>query len=406
MAPWRPRRAPLLAVIALLAALGAAGPAGAQAPAMRAAPEAAPVAVRVEAPTAIELPVTLQRGRIRVRAEAGLDARAAAVAERADEVLAAIADDLRGLAVPAVVELRIVRDAADMSRAAPGGRVPPWAAGVAYPALGVVVVALWRGPSTLDLEGTVDHELAHLALGAALGDAAPRWLHEGFAYLHSTDVSWERSRTLAGMAWFGSTIDLDDLEHAFPAEELPASRAYAQSYDFVAFLARRGRWGEPGDRGDRFPFQRFLAEVAATRDVDAAAQRAFGRPIDQLFEEWRADLRGRFMFLPIGLALLAAWLAVVVLLVVAWRKRRRQNAQRLAEWDRQERAREEARAAEPPAPRLVPAVPVWAGPSWAPPGAPVSEPPQDELEVELEEDTDEGSPRPPPPPRRPPSPPN
>ena len=57
----------------------------------------------------------------------------------------------------------------------------------------------------------------------------PRWLNEGFAYLHSSDFSFERSRTLTGMAWTGDVIPLAEIDGRFPARELAAHRAYAQS---------------------------------------------------------------------------------------------------------------------------------------------------------------------------------
>lgn len=398
-----------LAALAIVAMLLGNGP-----PSFR-EPTQAPVTMEraQEGPLGMDLPIRLEQGRILVRAEAGLGDEAQRVLANADLTLQVIAEDLPGLAVPRVIEIRLVRDAADMQKVAPrGGRVPDWAAGVAYPRAGVLVVATFRGAGAIDVDDTVDHELAHLALGAALGDAAPRWLHEGFAYLHSTDWSWQRTQTLAGMAWFGSTIPLEDLDLGFPAQELPASRAYAESYDFVAFLARRGRWPEATDDGDRYPFQQFLVQVARTGDVEAAAQRAFGRRLPELFEEWRSDLKGRFMFLPVGMFLIALWFFAVVLLVLGWRRRRRQNKQRLADWARQERAAAAARERDfadgPPNPRLVPAVPVWSGPRWAPPDAQIVEPPEEDLDVMLEDkgDDDDGKPRPPPPPRRPPSAPN
>ncbi len=410
LAPW----IRLLAILAMLAGLAAS--ALAQTPGMRAAPpaddlgRAAPTRMSAQAARdatpALPLPFVTEDGRIVVRAEAGLEGLAVRVAARADEELRAIATDLRGLPVPDVVEIRLVHDAADLGRAAPPGRgAPAWAAGVAYPDVGVVVVATYRGPSSIDVGGTVDHELAHLALGAALGAAAPRWLHEGFAWLHSSDWSFDRTQTLTNMAWFGSVISLDDLQHGFPMEEAPASRAYAQSYDFVGFLARRGRWPEATDDGDRYPFQVFLAQLAATGDLDQAAQRAYGRPMSLLFEEWEADLEARYMFLPVGIALGLLWLFAVVLLVLGWRRRRRQNRVRLAEWDRREadaaaRFAEQARAERgdgpPPIPRLVPVVPVWSGPSWAPPGARVSEPADEDVDLDavLEDDGDDDDDRP------------
>src|SRR5262249_12695472 len=157
---------------------------------------------RVQLPPApdgdVALPVTVVRGRVTVRAERGADGALPAIAARADRALAESAADLPGLPVPAHVEVRGVRDAADLARAAPPGRgARAWAAGVAFPDLGVVVVALHRGGDVLDVAGTTAHEMAHLALGAAFGAAgtaapngsvtrggprAPRWLHEGFAW--------------------------------------------------------------------------------------------------------------------------------------------------------------------------------------------------------------------------------
>ncbi|MGE3548233.1 MAG: hypothetical protein AB7L28_30205, partial [Kofleriaceae bacterium] len=251
------------------------------------------------APSLVDLGRT---GRITMRTEPGLEATGRQLAKQGDEILQRIADDLIDLPVPRAVEVRLVRDAADLSEVAPAGRgAPPWAIGVAYPDLGIVSIAMRRGHSMVDAMSTLRHELGHIALGVAIGTRAPRWLHEGFAYQHSAEWTWERTETLAGMTWFDSFIPLEELDRSFPAEELPANRAYAESYDFVGYLSRRGRWEDRADDGDRWAFRRFLSEVGKTGDLDAAAKHAFGRPLRELFEEWRQDLSSRYMFVPIGL---------------------------------------------------------------------------------------------------------
>src|SRR5262249_4837397 len=127
-----------------------------------------------------------------------------------------------------------VREARDLNAVAPPGRgAPAWAIGVAWPDLGIVAIALRREATVVEPIATLRHELAHLALGAALGDRAPHWLHEGFAYQHSAEWSEQRVETLAGMAWLDSTIPLADLDRSFPDGELVAHRAYAESFDFV-----------------------------------------------------------------------------------------------------------------------------------------------------------------------------
>ena len=283
---------------------------------------------------------------VTVTAAPGLEDVGRRLADASGAALARIAEDLPDLPVPRAVEIRVVRDTADMQGVSPPDRrVPAWAAGVAFPDLGLVVVATHKDGQPLEVLEVTKHELAHLALGAALGQRAPRWLHEGFAYQHSAEWTWERTETLAGMAWGNSIIPLEDLDISFPAAELPANRAYAESYDFVGYLAKRGRWEDTEDDGDRYPFRKFLAGVAKTGDLDAAATAAYGRPLGELFKEWKQDLSRRFVWIPAGLFAVLIWIVASILLVLAFLRRRRQNRRRLAEWDREEVAAAAARAA-------------------------------------------------------------
>ena len=298
-------------------------------------------------PSRIDLPVRVQRGDVLVRAVAGLDAVAHRVADAADIELGQIYIDLRGLPRPEVVEIRLVLDTKDISAAAPHPGVPQWAVGVAFSNQGIVVAAQRRGGEMLDIDNTVAHELAHLALGAALGGRAPRWLNEGFAYIHSSDWSFARFRTLVGMAWSNNVIELTELDASFPEGEQAAHRAYAQSYDFVAFLARRGRYAEREDDGNRLPFRRFLAAIAEGKSPSDAARLAFGARLHDLFVEWRNGLRSRYLLVPAEMFGLAVWILGAFLLVIGYIKRRRQNKATLAKWGEEEDAAEErARARE------------------------------------------------------------
>ncbi len=300
-------------------------------------------------------------GRIEMSYEPGLEATAHDLAGSAEVTLARISADLVDLPVPHRIRVQLVRDAASLPSVAPQGRgAPPWAIGVAYPDLGVISVATRRGANLVDPGSTLRHELAHIALGAALGKRAPHWLHEGFAYQHSGEWSWDRTETLAGMAWFNGIIPIEQLDQSFPQEESPAHRAYAESYDFVGYLSRRGRWEDKDDDGDRFPFRRFLTMVGQGTDINAAAQRAFGKPIGQLFDEWRDDLSKRYMLAPIGLIGLALWILCALLLMLAWLRKRRHNRRRLGEWERQERREDDDLARLRPIISPPPYVP-WPG---------------------------------------------
>jgi len=287
-------------------------------------------------------------GRVEVRYEPGLEATARVLQAGAEDTLARISADLVELPVPRAVRVQLVRDTSELPAVAPDGRgAPSWAIGVAYPDLGIISVATRRGGQIVDPLATLRHELAHVALGAALGPRAPHWLHEGFAYQHAGEWAWDRTETLAGMSWFGGIIPLDELDASFPAEELPANRAYAESYDFVGYLSRRGRWEDTADDGDRWPFRRFLTMVGQGVALDTAAMRAYGKPLHELFDEWRSDVSRRYLMAPIALFGLAIWVLCALLLMLAWWRKRRHNRRRLGEWEREERVRDEQVVAPP-----------------------------------------------------------
>ncbi len=331
------------------------------------------------------LPVVVERGTIVVRAQAGLERQARRVASRAVRDLAAIALDLDGLDTPASIEIRIVGDTAELPTVAPPGRgAPRWAAGVAYPDLGVIALAVRRGGRLHDLDKTLTHELAHLALGAAIADA-PRWLHEGFAWQRAREFDGARLQTLAGLAWFGGVRPLDELEAGFPVAEAPASKAYAQSYDFVGFLAERGRWPDRADDGDRWPFRRYLRALAGGASLDEAAALAYGVPMDDLFLEWRASLTERYMLIPASVFASALWVLAAMLLVLGWWRRRRRSRAQMAVWDAEERA---AAARRVPSTAVVPPTPTAIDQAALDDAEPGGDPPT--------EGTDEGEPPGPP----------
>ncbi len=298
-------------------------------------------------PTKIPLPVVIERDGLRVRAEAGMESLAKKVANASPGFLEEIACDLVDLDVPKHIEIRLVHKSSSLPKVAPPGHgAPSWAAGVAYSRYSVVSVAHSSGTEINNVMSTTAHELAHLALGAALHDRVPRWLNEGFAYLHSSDWSVARMQVLTGMAWSGNTIPLASLDASFPAEEIEVHKAYAQSYDFVAFLARRGRYIDKKDEGDRWPFRDFLARIAGGMSVEDAARRAYGASLYDLYNEWYEDLRSRYMLIPASLFGLFVWTFAAILLVIGYIRKSRRAKRIMAAWEREEAARAEALAAQ------------------------------------------------------------
>jgi hypothetical protein len=282
--------------------------------------------------------LALAQSRVTVRAEEGLAEQGRQAERLAGAALGMIETDLDGLPRVEHVEVRLVKHAESIAGAAPSGRgAPEWASGTAYPDEGVVVVAMrGRDGSMLDWQRTLTHELAHLALGRALGGREPRWLTEGFAWLHSMDASVDRATTLFSAVVAGRVVPLWEIEQTFPAEENAASLAYAESYDFVSWLARRGRWSDDRDDGDRSAFRQFLAEMSEGRDVEAAAESAFGRRMADLETEWGDSLRDRYLWMPLGFAGGLVWVLGALLLVAGWLRRKHQGRATMRRWDAEE----------------------------------------------------------------------
>ena len=219
--------------------------------------------------------------------------------------------------------------------------MPTWAAGVARPARGEVIVSR-HGPdgSRTDLETLVKHEMAHVILHRVVdGKPVPRWLSEGVAESFTGGISLTRAETLAGAVFGPGVPAMDELDEAFRHERPDqVSVAYAAARDWVAFL----RYHDDG-KGARF--RQALAEVRAGHTIEIAFIRAYGLALPELARQWRIGLPARFMWY----ALLGSgglpFALVVPLVGWAWVRRRRVLQ---AGWDRL--AREDLTTTHTPSP--------------------------------------------------------
>ena len=267
--------------------------------------------------------------------------------EGADIVSEAFKDartDLPGLAKPQQATVYLVKQQRTMRTLSPPSSPPPdWAQGVTYPNLNRIIVAIRREHEPLEWEGTLRHEIAHLVLNSAIPIRVPRWLDEGFAFLHARDLSMDRVRILTGMAWSGRPLPLSQLEKNFPSSQQAANRAYAQSYDFVSFLARRGRHSDHADDGDRWAFRDFLIALADGSTTEEASMSVYHAPLATLEKEWYDDLRKRYWMLPVGLFGGFLWLCASFILILAFHRKRKIAKAKLAQW-----AKDEAKMDESP----------------------------------------------------------
>ncbi|MCA9544677.1 MAG: hypothetical protein KC613_09820 [Myxococcales bacterium] len=228
-------------------------------------------------------------------------------------------------------EVVLVSDADALNRIAraenEGSRPPEWADGLAYPLRRRIYLQASRGPDELDK--TFQHEISHVALGTLAQGRAPVWLAEGLAIQQSEPIAFERIWLLTEAATMGALHDLDDLAAGFPAGGARAGVAYAQSVHFVGYL--RKTFGE-----ERFArFLEVLGEPGGPSEapeaaLDRAMRAAFRLPLATVERDWRESLRLWWGWIPVVFGSTTLWAVTVLLLVGAWRRKRREKAARLA----------------------------------------------------------------------------
>lgn len=279
----------------------------------------------------------------------------------ADKIRAELAVRL-GQQVLRKVHVRIARTPGEMTTLAPeGAPYPKYASGVAYSEIGLVLLTLTPvHPNALDDVGEVfRHELAHVALGDAVGESnrVPHWFNEGLAVHLSGESSLLRLRTLWSATLSGRLIPLERLDASFPADAAAADLAYAEAADVVRFLLRQ-------QERERFP--RLIERVHDGQSFATALRDAYGLDFVSLEYEWREEIARKYSFWPVLFSGTIVWLGVLGLFVLAWQKRRRKSKKTLEQW-----AREEARAQQgPPAAPVVPRVHIVL------PGQQAAEPPE------------------------------
>lgn len=183
---------------------------------------------------------------------------------------------------------------AHSGRIAEGTGMPTWAAGVAHPPTGEIVIAEHAPDGSLtDLDGLLRHEMAHVALHRATGgQPLPRWFHEGVAESFGEEIDLMRSQTLAGAVFGAGVPRLAELEENFRSTDaITATVSYAAARDFVNFL----RWRDE----DGSDLRQALTLVRQGKNFESAFVRGFGKTLTELDTEWRTGLTGRFMWFPV-----------------------------------------------------------------------------------------------------------
>jgi hypothetical protein len=233
-----------------------------------------------------------------------------------------------GLGFPPDVRIALVPDDA------PGAReIPSWIVGLASGDRDIVIFPERVLSYPYDsLESVVRHEVTHLALTVAAGNAPlPRWFHEGVAT--SVDSGWDTRARLQLLLAMSARPDIADLARLFSSSsQSDTSQAYLLSAVLIHDLRQRYGAGVPGAIAARVAAgsgfaEAFRLETGVTPDIAAA-------------EAW-AGYRRWTAWVPAATSPSAAWAAIIALAFLAFVAQRRRRARRRRQWDEEDLPRVE-----------------------------------------------------------------
>lgn len=178
-----------------------------------------------------------------------------------------------------ITEVRVGSDNLEFRALLPPDRnVPRWAIGVAFPAENLIVLqASTRQP----VRETLRHELSHIGIGRMARSPVPRWFLEGLASVREK-APW--SREGVSLVWAvrtGQLLPFSALDDSFPAGRLDAELAYAQSADFVQYIA---------EASSPDAVSNIVRSVVGGKAFDAAVADATGKSVLTLESRWRDSL--------------------------------------------------------------------------------------------------------------------
>jgi hypothetical protein len=214
----------------------------------------------------------------------------------------------------------------------PGGEIPFWAVGVAYPSLNLIIIqsprAIKRGH--IDLKKVFKHEFTHIALGRAFRgrEKVPRWLNEGLAMYESREWDFSRVSTMTRAVLTGSLIPLSEITYFFPHDADRAALAYSESFYLISFLI--SRYG-------RESFHGFIKEYSGGKGLKEVMLEVYGIGWEELEERWINYLKLRFSWIPIITSASTLWFLVTIVFILGYLRKRKAYRLKLEELEREEK---------------------------------------------------------------------
>jgi len=178
---------------------------------------------------------------------------------------------------------------------------------------------------------TLIHEYAHIYLGISIKETIPLWLNEGLVMHLAGEGNIKRNINVSIAQALGKLIPLRDLEISFPSNPEKLSLAYDQSYMLVDFLIR-----EKYQSKDSLAF---LIETLSSPKKGSQLIDSLYDPIirDGIESAWKNYLGKRvWNWIFILTSSSVFWLAVTMLFILAYYKKRRIKYRKIKEWEEEE----------------------------------------------------------------------
>ena len=250
--------------------------------------------------------------------------------DRAEGMRTEIVEDL-GFDFKGITQVYIAPSPKRYQEIQPGGWVPSWSAGVAYPSLNLIILksprAIKRGH--IDLERVLKHELTHIAVGRAFKgrEEVPRWLDEGLAMYESREWDFSRVSAITRAVLTDSLIPLSEITDRFPHEVIRAELAYVQSFYLVSFLM--SKYGKD-------KFHRFIREYGSGTGLEKVLVRVYSLKWDEFEERWKDYLKVRFSWIPLITSTTTLWFLVTIVLILGYVRKRKAKRQIFEQWERED----------------------------------------------------------------------
>lgn len=205
---------------------------------------------------------------------------------------------------------------------------PPWAAGYVLTGrrLGAIRLDQVNRYPYRDALSVLTHEICHVLVHDAVGDALPTWFEEGVATWLGRRWGLRDTLVLSSNLLVGELPPLDRLDPLFRSSSSRARVAYAVSFDFVQWSVDR--------YGDDVVSD--IVRLTRERPFDDAWLAGTGETLASAEARWRRGSVLLYRWVPLLTGSGTLWIAITLLALLAGARRRRRTRRLFERWEREE----------------------------------------------------------------------